>query len=162
SRSGGSRARSPGRCTSASTGQSATGFAPAMASSAPELLSPRAREIVAAGRALLEKEGPEALSMRRVADRLGVKAPSLYKHLPDKAALEDALVSAGFEELAAAFEGAGDLESLGAAYRTFARAHPHLYRLMTERPLRRDRLTPGVEERAAQPLVEAAGGDEDL
>jgi hypothetical protein len=31
---------------------------------------------------------------------------------------------------------------------------------MTERPLRRELLEPGVEERAARPLVEAAGGDE--
>ena len=33
---------------------------------------------------------------------------------------------------------------------------------MTERPLRRDLLEPGVEERAARPLLEAAGGDESL
>ena len=76
-----------------------------MASSAPDRLTPRAQEIVAAGRALLEDEGPEALSMRRVADRLGIRAPSIYKHLSDKAALEDAVISAGFEELAAVFEG---------------------------------------------------------
>jgi hypothetical protein len=32
---------------------------------------------------------------------------------------------------------------------------------MTERPLARRRLTPGVEERAAQPIVDAVGGDAD-
>ena len=31
---------------------------------------------------------------------------------------------------------------------------------MTERPLPRDRLTPGVEDRAARPIVDAVGGDE--
>ena len=135
------------------------------ASSAPEL-TPRAREIVDAARALLEEEGPDAVSMRRVAERLGIRAPSIYKHLPDKQALETAIVSAAFEEQAAAFAAAIDgspdpLASLAAAYRAFAHAHPHLYRLMTERPLQRDRLAPGVEESAARPLVDAVGGDTD-
>jgi AcrR family transcriptional regulator len=138
-----------------------------MASNAVEPLSPRAVEIVAAARELLEEEGPDALSMRRLAERLGIRAPSIYKHLPDKQALEAALISAGFEEAAARFEeavrGADEaLPALGAAYRTFAHDHPHLYRLMTERPLPRERLTPGVEERAAAPLAAAVGGDEDL
>lgn len=129
-----------------------------MASSAPEQLTPRAREIVAAARELLEAEGPEGLSMRRIAERIGIKAPSIYKHLPDKEALEAALISAGFEEWAAVLEAAGDdLAALAGAYRDHARRHPHLYRLMTERPLARERLAPGVEERAAAPIVEAVG-----
>ena len=128
-----------------------------MASSATEL-SPRAREIVDAARELLEAEGPDGLSMRRIADRIGIRAPSIYKHLPDKQALEAALISAGFEEWATVFEASGDdLAALAHAYRDYARRHPHLYRLMTERPLARDRLTPGVEERAAAPIVEAVG-----
>jgi AcrR family transcriptional regulator len=128
-----------------------------MASSATEL-SPRAREIVDAARALLEAEGPDGLSMRRIADRIGIRAPSIYKHLPDKQALEAALISAGFEEWTAVFAAAGDdLAALARAYRDYARRHPHLYRLMTDRPLARDRLTPGVEERAAAPIVEAVG-----
>jgi AcrR family transcriptional regulator len=130
-----------------------------MASSAHEL-TPRAREIVAAARELLEAEGPEGLSMRRVAEKVGIRAPSIYKHLPDKQALEAAVISAGFEEWADAFTG-DTPEELGRTYRAYALAHPHLYRLMTERPLDRDRLTPGVEERAARPLVDAVGGDED-
>ncbi len=132
-----------------------------MASSEAEL-TPRAREIVAAARELLEAEGPEALSMRRVAERIGIRAPSIYKHLPDKQALEAALVTAGFEEWAAAFEGEEGAEALARAYRGYAKAHPHLYRLMTERPLARDRLAPGVEERAAAPIVRAVGGDPDV
>jgi len=109
----------------------------------------------------------QALSMRRLADRLGIRAPSLYKHVADKQELEAAIVSAGFEEQAEAFEAAladtGDpLASIAKAYRRFARDHPHLYRLMTERPLERDALVPGVEERAARPVYEAVGGDRDL
>jgi AcrR family transcriptional regulator len=121
------------------------------------MLSPRAREIVDAARELLEEEGPAALSMRRLAERLGIRAPSIYKHLPDKQALENALISAGFEEMAALFEAESDAGGLARAYRTFARGHPHLYRLMTERPLDRAGLAPGVEERAAQPVVDVFG-----
>ena len=137
-----------------------------MASSAPDGLTPRAREIVAAARAILEEEGLEALTMRRIAERLGIRAPSLYKHFPDKEALEAAIISAAFEEQAGVFERAveeGDdpLEALGAAYRRFALAHPHLYRLMTDRELRRDLLAPGVEERAGLTIYRAAGEDTD-
>ena len=136
-----------------------------MASSAPEL-TPRAREIVAAARELLEEEGAGALSMRRLGERLGIRAPSIYKHLPGKGALEAAVISTAFEEQAAAFadavSGAEDpLAALADAYRAFARAHPHLYRLMTQGPLARELLAAGAEERAAAPLVQAVGGDRD-
>jgi len=137
-----------------------------MASSAPEQLSPRAREIVDAALELLEEEGADGLSMRRLAERVGIRAPSIYKHLPDKRALEAAIISRGFELQADAFEAARDAEdrlgALARVYRAFAHAHPHLYRLMTERELHRELLTPGVEARAALPLVEAVGGDADL
>ena len=125
-------------------------------------LTPRAREIVAAGRDLLEAEGPQALSMRRIADALGIRAPSLYKHLPDKAALEAARIADGFVELAERFEaGEPDLEGIARTYRGFAHDHPHLYRMMTAGRLPRERLPAGVEERAARPVVIAAGGDPD-
>ena len=114
----------------------------------PERLTPRARQIVAAAREILEDEGLEELTMRRIAERLGIRAPSLYKHFPDKASLEAAVISDGFEEQAAVFERAVEgsaepLADIAAAYRLFARAHPHLYRLMTDQELRRDLLAPG-------------------
>ena len=125
-------------------------------------LSSRAREIVAVAREVLEREGPGALTMRRIAEVLGIRAPSLYKHVPGKEALEVAIVIAGFEEAAAAFEAATDgaaepLAAFVTAYRAFARAHPHLYRLMTDRPLPRAHLPPGLEERTAAPLHRATG-----
>jgi AcrR family transcriptional regulator len=137
-----------------------------MASSAPDTLTPRAREIVDVARELLEEEGPDALSMRRIAERLGIRAPSIYKHLPDKQALENALISAGFEEQAKLFEAAvrrndDAVTAIARAYRRWARRHPHLYRLMTERPLDRDNLVPGAEDRAGRVLYEAFGGDAD-
>lgn len=135
-----------------------------MASRALDRLSPRAQEIVRAARELLEQEGPGALSMRRIADRIGIRASSLYEHLRDKQAVEAALISIGFEEQAELFaqavHGSADpLASLAAAYRDFAHRQPHLHRLMTERPLRRDLLAPGVEAAAALPLLDATGGD---
>jgi AcrR family transcriptional regulator len=89
--------------------------------------TPRARQIVAVARELLEQEGPAALTMRRLGERLGIRAPSLYKHLPDKAALEAAIIATGFEDAAAAFEhaveGAADpLAAFTIAYRAFALA----------------------------------------
>ena len=131
---------------------------------------------MAAGRQLLEEEGLEGLTMRRLAERVGIRAPSLYKHLPDKAALEAAIIATGFEEAAAAFEqavdragegsgegsggGAGDaLVALAAAYRRFALEHPHLYRLMNNGPLPRAHLPPGLEGRTAAPLLRVAGSE---
>jgi AcrR family transcriptional regulator len=139
-----------------------------MASSAPDALTltPRAREIVAAAREVLEAEGREGLTMRRIGERLGIRAPSLYKHFPDKRALEAAIISAAFEEQAEIFEraiedSADPLADLAATYRRYARDHPHLYRLMTDQELRRDLLVPGVENRAGRPIFLAAGSDAD-
>lgn len=138
-----------------------------MASSAPRAPGGRAREIVGVALELLEEEGADGLSMRRLAERLGIRAPSIYKHVADKQELEAAIISVGFElqaeAFAAAVEGAPNpLQALATAYRRFAGRHPHLYRLMTEHELRRDLLTPGAEARAGRYVYEAVGGDADL
>ncbi|MBO1333194.1 TetR/AcrR family transcriptional regulator [Streptomyces sp. VRA16 Mangrove soil] len=130
-------------------------------------MTPRAAQIAAEARALLEESGPDALTMRALADRLGIKAPSLYKHFPDKAAVEAELVAQLLAESAEACERAeraepGSLLALSRAYRAYALAHPHLYCLATERPLPRHALPEGLEDRAAAPLVRACGGDLDL
>lgn len=121
----------------------------------------RAREILAAARVLLEREGPEALTMRRLAARVGITAPSLYKHFPDKSSVVNALAGVMLRETAEALEAAesaapGSFPALADAYRTHALAHPHLYRLTTGRPLPQD-----LEERAAAPLYRALAGDAD-
>jgi AcrR family transcriptional regulator len=131
-------------------------------------LNDRQEQIAQTARALLDAEGPQALTMRRIASALGIKAPSLYKHVPDKTALEALLVTAGFTELADALtaaagvdaDRASKLAAIAGAYRAYAVAHPHLYRLMNYQPLRRDLLPAGLEQRAAQPLAEAVGHDE--
>jgi len=127
----------------------------------------RRAEIIQTARRLLDERGPDELTMRSIADELGIRAPSLYKHIADKHELEVALIAQGFEEQALAFrvavDDAGDpIAAIGATYRAWANAHPHLYRLMTDGPLPRDELPAGVEDAAAEPLVAAVGGDIDI
>jgi AcrR family transcriptional regulator len=131
----------------------------------PASLSGRAAQIVEAARELIEVGGADAMTMRSLADRLGIRAPSLYKHFPDKAAVEAQVIGLAMADLAEMLESArplGDMLSLGAAYRQYALTHPHLYRLMSNGPLPRHLLPPGVEERAAMPLVQAVGFDEHM
>jgi len=55
--------------------------------------SARRDEIVAAARQILESQGPEHLTMRALAERLEIRAPSLYKHVADKDELETLLIA---------------------------------------------------------------------
>jgi AcrR family transcriptional regulator len=132
-----------------------------------ERLTPRARQIVAVARKLLEDEGVDGVSMRSLGQRLGMKAPSLYKHFPSKEALEATLISIGFEEQAELFQTAladspEPLVAMADAYRAYAKRNPQLYRLMYDRSLNRSLLVAGTEEAAAAPSFQAAGGDTDL
>jgi AcrR family transcriptional regulator len=89
--------------------------------------------IVAAGRALLEEGGLDAVTMVTVAAKVGVKPPSLYKHFRDRAALLAAMAADGAKELGAVLADADAragrtpterLASLAAGYRDFARRSP--------------------------------------
>lgn len=91
----------------------------------------RRRQILEAATRILEREGRDALTMRRLGGELGIRAPSLYKHLAGKEEVEAALATSGWEALAAEAEEA--LHPL-AAYRGFARRNGKLYALMAERP----------------------------
>lgn len=128
-------------------------------------LTARAREIRRAARVLLEEEGD--ISMRHLAARVGIKAPTLYKHFTSKEVLEAHLISEGFREQAALFTEALEgsdrpITALTLAYRRFALSNRHLYRLMYDRPLDRALLVPGAEYAAAAPGIVAAGGDREL
>ena len=55
--------------------------------------------IIAAASALVDAEGLEALSMRRLATELGVQGPSLYNHFATKAEIVDAVADAVAEQV---------------------------------------------------------------
>jgi AcrR family transcriptional regulator len=121
-------------------------------------------EAVAAARRVLEDEGSSALTMRRLADELGIRAPSLYKHFTGKAAvelalIEDALFDIGDVTHQALHEpgSTGALPRLLDTYRRHCLAHPNLYRLATGGNLRRGSLPPGLEEWAGNPWYVVTG-----
>lgn len=127
--------------------------------------SPRCQQILAVARQLLETDGSDGLTMRRIGSALGIKAPSLYKHLPGKdgvrtALIADALLEVGtvlHEAVAAADEPGGPAGRLLRAYRGYATAHPHLYRLCTAGELDRGALPEGLEEWAGTPFFLVTG-----
>ena len=93
--------------------------------------------IVAAGRDLLEAGGLDAVTMHAVAMRVGVRAPSLYKRLPNRAALIAAIGAAALDDLGQRLEPlsrqpdpAAGLRSVAAAFRAFAHANPRAYELL--------------------------------
>ena len=108
--------------------------------------------IIAAGREILEARGPAGLTMQAVATRVGVRAPSLYKHVRDRDALLSAVAEATIDALGSLLVAAGDdLVSLARTYRTFAHAQPEGFRLMftASAPI-------AALERAAAPVINAA------
>lgn len=123
----------------------------------------RRAELIAAARHLLETEGAEAVTIRRVAAAVGIRGPSVYKHVPDKAAIEDALTLVGLTEQADALQNVpATFAALAGAYRTWALNDPHMHRLLNDRPLDRAKLPEGLEDRAAAPLIAACAGDRAL
>jgi AcrR family transcriptional regulator len=98
--------------------------------------------------------------MRTLADELGIRAPSLYKHVAGKAAIEVVLIESALTEIGHTLRGAlvqpgrrGPVDALLLAYRRYARAHPNLYRLATAGRLPRSELTPGLEDWAGEPFL---------
>jgi AcrR family transcriptional regulator len=137
-----------------------------------EASTARREEIVAAARQILEAQGPDGLTMRTVADRLEIRAPSLYKHVADKDELEALLVAEALTGMGESLHAAIDkvparasrkrgLTAMAKSYRAWAIAHPHLYRLATEGELPRDLLPEGLEAWTAEPLVRVMGSQDD-
>jgi AcrR family transcriptional regulator len=100
-------------------------------------------EIVAAARELLAA-APSAddVSIRSVADAVGVTPPSIYLHFADKSELIGAVVADVFAELDRAMIAAGEgiaeplerLRAYGLAYVRFAVEHPEHYRIAAMDP----------------------------
>src|SRR6267154_404932 len=97
-------------------------------------------EILDAATALLLESGQaRAVSIRSVAQRVGVTPPSIYLHFDDKDALLDAVCARYFEKLDEEMQRVSAVQSstvevlraLGLAYVRFAVKNPELYRIAT-------------------------------
>jgi AcrR family transcriptional regulator len=95
-------------------------------------------EILEAARELLEQDGEQHVSLRRIARHIGIAAPSIYAHFPDREAIVSALVDEAFDELSAvvttAIDDAQDdpiakLRAACSAYMEFAMQRPNRYQL---------------------------------
>jgi AcrR family transcriptional regulator len=94
--------------------------------------------IVAAAAELIEREGVDAVSMRRLAAELGSGVMSLYNHVPSKAALLDGVaewVMSGIDfssDPDASWE--DQVRAQARAFRQIARAHPRCTMVVVSRP----------------------------
>jgi AcrR family transcriptional regulator len=83
---------------------------------------------------ILEAEGAQAVSMRRVAKEVGITAMAIYHHFPSREALLDAVVDSEFEQLVGFFSQSNGKRSFEAAiihimdgYIDYALAHPWIF-----------------------------------
>ena len=113
------------------------------------------------------RDGVEGLSLTRIAEALGVKAPSLYNHMKGKAELLKAVNALTIRRLfdtmdtvAADFapeDSHACLVAVAEAYRTFAHTHPMPYALAfaTTDPAARSDLLKEAQEMIARDYVNA-------
>lgn len=125
--------------------------------SPPSRLGLSRERIVEAAVGLFDREGPDALTMRRLADELGVGTMTLYGYFRRKEELLDAIVDSGARRVA---QSAGEgpwkerIRNLVLEVRRTHLAHPAVVELRLQRPL----LSQGaleVTERAMSILREA-------
>jgi AcrR family transcriptional regulator len=94
--------------------------------------------ILQAAADLFLEAGYEGFSLRRVAERAGFTAPTIYRHFEDRDALILAVTDEGFRRFTAALRAAAAtpgsaaerIGALGRAYVRFGLEHPSHYRLM--------------------------------
>jgi AcrR family transcriptional regulator len=65
------------------------------------------REILDVAWEIARRDGLAAITLREVADRVGMRSPSLYSHFESKNAIYDAMFAEAWTELSAAFEALG-------------------------------------------------------
>jgi AcrR family transcriptional regulator len=105
-------------------------------------VEPLARErIVEAAVRIIDEEGLEALSMRRLGAALGVNPMAAYYHVPNKAALYDLVLEALMAEVDLSRIDAGaplsdQVKQAARAYRAAILAHPRAIPVMAMRSLR--------------------------
>ena len=110
----------------------------------PRLHDGRTRSaLLDAAERIVVEAGPHALSVRTVADRVGVSTRAVYSVFGSKGGLLGGLAKRAFEflrdalaELPITDDPAGDLIECGATgYRRFVHEHPSLYRITFQRVL---------------------------
>ena len=86
---------------------------------------------------ILESEGPDGLSVRRIAAAAGVAPMGVYNHFESKSGIIEALYIQGFARLGAAMQAMAQIADPSEAlldgarrYRELALAHPMAYQLM--------------------------------
>ncbi|GAA3347556.1 TetR/AcrR family transcriptional regulator [Amorphoplanes nipponensis] len=114
-------------------------------------LSPDA--VVEIALTLVDEKGPEALSLAAVADRAGVAAPSLYKHIGSLAELRELMALRVLRETTAVFSAVvmgrsrdDAVAALMRAYRGYVVDHPGRYALVPLDPMHRDDLAGAARE----------------
>ena len=110
-----------------------------------ELSPPAARRVrltresvLAAALRLVDAEGVEALTMRRLGQELERDPMALYRYADSRAALLDGVAETVLAELAVVTDGADwqtQLRRIGHDFRRLALAHPHVVLLIVARPL---------------------------
>jgi AcrR family transcriptional regulator len=97
------------------------------------------REVVlAAALEIIDRDGAEALSMRRLAAALDRDPMIIYRHAPNKAALLDGVTETVLAQLKvdpADPDWAAQLRTVARDYRALALAHPRVVPLLVTRPL---------------------------
>ena len=95
-----------------------------------------AQALLAAGERLTEREGVDALSVRRLANEVGTTTRAVYSLFGSKDGLVVALGARAFELLGGAVasladtkDPVADLVAAGLVFREFSRSHPSLFRI---------------------------------
>src|SRR5690242_1004746 len=94
--------------------------------------------VLAAALEIIDADGADGLSMRRLARALGRDPMILYRHAPNKAALLDGVAETVLAQLTvdpADPDWAAQLRTVARGYRRLALAHPHVVPLLVTRPL---------------------------
>jgi AcrR family transcriptional regulator len=94
--------------------------------------------VLAAALAIIDREGADALTMRRLARALDRDPMVLYRHTPNKAALLDGVAESVLAQLRVDSgdpDWAGQLRAVARRFRALALAHPHVVPLIVTRPL---------------------------
>jgi AcrR family transcriptional regulator len=121
--------------------------------------------VVSAAAELADADGLQAVTLARLARRLGVRAPSLYAHVDGLVDLRRRIGARGAHELAAtladAATGRSGLDALNAianSYRVYARDHPGTYAAMQRPPESEGEATDADAARHLVAIVLAAIG----